>query len=482
MDRYPGFVGPSYTSQSKIAAADRCVNWYPEAVEVASGENAYALYPAPGFTPILTLGDAPCRGWYALNGRTFTVYGSTLYEITRIGLTSATAITRGTHIHNPDNTPVVFSSNGDAGSQLLFASGSRLYLFDLRDGTFSDLQIAGTQVGFCDGFFLALDPTTSTIRISGLENGAASQWDATQVAQRNDAPDKFLTLLVARREVWLLGSQTSAVWYNSGASPFPFIPNPSVFLSTGTQAPYAAAMLGDTPIWLQANAAGGGVVVRANGYTPERVSTHAMEWALAQYPTLLDAQGWTYSDLGHQFYVLTFPTAQATWVYDATTGLWHERGAWDGYNFLALAVRGHAFASQIHLTGDATTGAVYRMGTDLATDTAGAGQRRLRRAPHVYADGTGLVLDALVLDFEAGLGATIGQGAAPAFMLRWSTDGGHTYGSTHQVSAGPRGAYRTRAIWRRLGWGRDWVVELSASDPIPWRVIGASMSARPGRS
>ena len=48
------------------------------------------------------------------------------------------------------------------------------------------------------------------------------------------------------------------------------------------------------------------------------------------YPMLSDAFGYCYSDGGHTFYVLTFPSGNATWVYDATTAMWHERSTWTG--------------------------------------------------------------------------------------------------------------------------------------------------------
>jgi hypothetical protein len=476
MARYPGFVGPSYTSQSKIAAADRCVNWYPEQIELASGQSGFALYPVPGYLAISSVA-APFRGGYTLNGQTFAVGGSNLYELTNITATSATATLRGSGLNNPDNQPCTFACNGDGGFQLLLSSGSQLYLYDLRSQVFSALNVAASYCGFLDGFFLALDPSTSTFKISALEDGSASQWDATQVAQRNDAPDKWLGMQVVRKEIWFFGSQTSNVFYNAGLAPFPFIPNPSVFVDEGGTAPWSIATLGGAPVWLAQTKAGGGVVKRANGYTPERISTHALEWAMSLYPTLLDAQGWVYSELGHTFYVLKFPAAGATWVYDESTGLWHERGDFNGYDFSGEHVYGHMFAAGYHLTGDAA-GVIYRQGVDIATGIDGNGRRRLRRAPHLSSDGKRLIVDRLQVEFEAGLALLTGQGSNPAFSLRWSDDGGQTWGSWHDCSAGVRGAYKARAIWRRLGLSRDRVFELQASDPIPWRIVDAFIDAR----
>jgi hypothetical protein len=66
--------------------------------------------------------------------------------------------------------------------------------------------------------------------------------------------------------------------------------------------------------------------------------------------------------------VLNFPTEDQTWVYDASTNLWHERGSWDGVDFTVLPVRCHAYAFGRHLVGGRSTGNVYAMSTDIATD------------------------------------------------------------------------------------------------------------------
>jgi hypothetical protein len=50
-----------------------------------------------------------------------------------------------------------------------------------------------------------------------------------------------------------------------------------------------------------------------------------LEYAIQSYGNITDAIGYTYQQDGHPFYVLIFPSAEATWVYDVSTQLWHER-------------------------------------------------------------------------------------------------------------------------------------------------------------
>ena len=71
------------------------------------------------------------------------------------------------------------------------------------------------------------------------------------------------------------------------------------------------------------------MAILAKGYTPQRISTGAIEKAWGAYATVADAVSYSVIMDGHEFWVINFPTANATWVYDATLGEWHQRG-WGG--------------------------------------------------------------------------------------------------------------------------------------------------------
>mgnify|MGYP003649920256 FL=1 len=131
-----------------------------------------------------------------------------------------------------------------------------------------------------------------------------------------------------------------------------------------------------------------------------------------------------------------------------------------------------------HIVGDRSLGTLYDMSVDKFTDAGGGPLRRVRRTPHLNIDNDYVVYDEFQVELQTGLGLSAGQGSDPQAMLRWSDDGGETWGNEHWVSAGARGNYGTRAIWRRLGRGYDRVFELAVSDPVPWRLMGAYIGAR----
>ena len=218
--RYPGFISGSYELQSPLADMERTVNWYPEQIASPAVPWGAALFPTPGQDEFLTVGTVNTRALFAMNDRVHAVVGGALYEL----FAGATSTSRGTMLQDPN--PASIASNGDAGGELLIASGTNGYLLNLSTSAFSTVLTGDcTMVGMLDGYFLAFNTATSKFRISDLNDGTT--WDATQYAQRSIAPDPWRAMVVdGSRQIWLIGEQTGEVWYDSGASPFPFEPVP----------------------------------------------------------------------------------------------------------------------------------------------------------------------------------------------------------------------------------------------------------------
>jgi hypothetical protein len=127
---------------------------------------------------------------------------------------------------------------------------------------------------------------------------------------------------VDRREVYLLGEMSSEVWINSGGVPFPFTRIPGTSTQQGIAAQFSMARMGNSFAYVSKNNRGEAMIVRMNGYFPERISTHAVETTLVNQ-NVSDALAWTYQLEGHEVYVVTFPSVGEnglTWAYDNTTG------------------------------------------------------------------------------------------------------------------------------------------------------------------
>jgi hypothetical protein len=232
-------------------------------------------------------------------------------------------------------------------------------------------------------------------------------------------------------------------------------------------------------MWFGGSTRGIGVVYRSQGYTPVRVSTHAVEQAIQGYSRTDDAVACTYQEGGHSYYCISFPTAGATWVYDATIGMWHQRGYWNSNtdSYTCDLARFHAFAFDKHLVGGGDgTGKIYEQSLSIQDD-AGNPIRWWRRAPHVNNEANWVRHSTLQIDMQVGIAA---QSEDPKVVMRYSNDGGKTWGNEHTASAGKVGEYMRRVIWRQLGRARDRVYEIYGTDPMPVCIVAAYLSVAAG--
>ena len=480
---YPGFVSGSYESQSPFADLERTVNWYPEPIEPQSVPWSAALYPCPGFLEYVTVSDVNTRALFSMGGRVYGVIGNKVYKFAATN--SAAVVTDGTVANDPN--PAQIASNGDAGGELLIASGGNGYLLTIASNTLTTISALAnkcTMAGMIDGYFLAFDSSASKFFISALNDGTS--WDATQYAQRSIAPDPWKAMVVdGSRQIWLIGEQTGEVWYDAGTSPFPFAPVPGAVFGYGTPAPFSVKLAGTSMCWLSQNVDGAGIVVATSGVVPQRISTYAVETAIARYARdsiITDAEALVYSEAGHVFYCLTFPSANATWVFDLTTGIWHERGVWDADAgaFAVWAPRSHCYGFGQHLIGDRTSGQVCTMDTTYTAECNGDTIRRLRIPPPMFrAPGVRrMFVSRMELVLETGLGTSTGQGVDPQVMLRSSINA-KTWSHQRLASAGKQGEYNAQAVWTRLPSSlKMWVPEITVTDPIPWRIMGAEIDGR----
>lgn len=486
--KFPGFIGASYTSKSVIGACERCVNWYPEVNESPFGRRKIFLYPTPGYNSVVTLAESPCRGLFALDGRAFAIMSNVLYELTEDTAGVITGTSRGTVVNSSDLTPATISSSGDGGNELFITSGDKGYIFNLLTNTLTEELSSGSDIGaYLDGFFISLDTATSTFQISDLRDGTT--WDPTQVAQRLAGSDKWVSMLVSGGVIWLFGSITSEVWYNAGTSPFPFALIPGAVIQQGILAPRSAVSLGAIPMWLGSTKDGDAIVYQAgSGFAAQRISTHALEAEFRSYVDVLgarldDAIGWSYQEDGHLFYVLEFPTAQKTWVYDVATTLWHERGYWNTVDgqFENIRARYHMYVFDKHLVGDRASGQIYQQSTQFYSDVDDANILRIRRAPHPSTGMGNSFYPCLTVLVETGVGVSgSGEASNPVLMLKVSDDGGRTWWQAEDQTIGRIGEYQKLVQWYRLGMAQDRAYEISCSDKVPVRLIDADLQQESG--
>lgn len=421
----------------------------------------------------------------SISGTTLTVSAvtsGTLYvgqTIQGTGVTAQTIITALGTGSGGTGTYTVSTSQTVASTTLYGLNFSQL---PSSDGAFT----GGTNVDIVDNYFVYNRPNTQQF---GCSNALSPISGNTNFASKDGAPDNLVTLIVDHREVYLLGETSSEVWLDQGTSPFPFQRIPGTSTQHGIVAPFSMARLGNSFAYLTKNNRGTAMIVQMNGYIPQRISTHAVENSLTNQ-TITDAIAWTYQLEGHEVYVISFPTIQLTWCYDVATGMWHK---WLYTNNLGQyeRCRGNCAAvfQGLVLVGDYSNGKIYKMDRNVYTDD-GQNVKRIRRAPHLTVDLQRQYFEELQIQFQPGVGLsgiTVPLndevvGADPQAMLRWSNDGGSTWSNEHWTSIGQIGKYQNRAIWRRLGWSRDRIFEVTVSDPVKAVIVSANLKMTSGEN
>lgn len=466
------FIGQSAHYRQRQLGDLRLVNGYAEVIESKQGKTVVALRGTPGLKVWTTApGTGAMRGLYlASNGVLYLVRGNTFSEVDPVGnvLTRGTLLTTEGPVQMTDNRIDVMLVDGQYGYALTLATQT---FTQLVSPAFS----GSTHISFLDGYFVY--PILGSQQF-GWSDLLSTTFDPLNFSTVDGAPDNLVAQLVAHRELWQFGVWTTELWYSSGDADAPFARMQGGFLHHGCAAPHSPARVGEAVYWLSTNEQGHAMVLQAQGVTPQRISTHPVEEALHGYAVVRDALGWGQQQGGHLWYFLTFPTANATWVYDVTTGLWHERGALDPAHGTIGRHRAqvYAFAYGKHLVADYEDGRVYELDPLTYADDDLPLIFEASLPPLFDEQGGARVRhDRLHLDCAVGVGRDGGlePGVDPQVLLRISNDGGATYPVERTASLGPLGETRTQVEWRQLGAGYARTYKLRISDPVERTIMGA---------
>jgi hypothetical protein len=476
----PGFVGGSNAATATIVNAERTVNLYVESREKGTPKAQSWLYATPCLSLVETMTGGVHRGAFVQNGRAFVITGQDFREVYADG----TSTSRGTVAVGNDRGSIC--SNGDGGNQLFIVVGHYGYVYNLTTDTLTLIADADFPQGtaamgaFLDGYGIVLLDDSATFQISALED--FTDWDALDIAQKSQTSDRVRALIcdLDHKVIWLFGEQTVERWWDSGDAAFPFEPVPNSITSMGIASSTGVAAPRGAIVWISDSEKGGRCAYAGVGSSTSPISTKQVAAAWAEYDTVSDCEVFDYDWRGHLFCVFSFPSAGATWVYDLAEQEWHEWMQWDTLtgSYTQHLARTHMYAFEKHLIGSRVDGAFYELRADVFADGE-APVRRLRRSPHLHANGDWVYCSLLQFDCQTGVGLTTGQGSNPQAMLRISRDGGMTYGNERWMSLGAIGAYTTRVRYRNNGRWRDGVIELTVTDPVLVAITNAWAEVEP---
>lgn len=424
------------------------------------------FYGAPGLRLLSTLGTGPIRAAHEAKGSGWVVSGNELYKVASDGT--------GTLIGTVPGTGRVSLVHNDTQLAVMHSEGWHVLTFStLGYGAVSGAPT--TAQGTYQDSYIIFPNENGTYGWTNIDD--AQSLDALNFASSEANPDPVIATISDHRELWLFNTETTEVAQTSGDADLAFVR--TAMIEYGCAAKYSPAKSDSTVFWLSANDSGSGMVMMAEGYSPTRISTHALETAVAGYGDVSDAWGYCYQQNGHTFYVLTFP-GRATWSFDASSKRWTQLiyfNALTGDDEVHRA-NAYMFLGGTHMVGDYVSGKLYAL--DLDTHTDDGNERRCERAWAVIQNnGKWLRHDRLELMAEMGVGLDgidpPTPGADPLWLLDWSDDGAHSFSNTREIHIGRIGAYRNRGVARRLGLARTRVYRLRTTAPVKIAVYGVNL-------
>jgi hypothetical protein len=444
------FGTQSYQHASLPFSSQRSINAYLEPGAPAAKSPA-GVVSAFGIRDYLTVGSGPLRGGLLVNQLVYVVSGGTLYSITNGTVKALGSI--------PGLTRVFMASDG---SHLMVVSEGSGYVWNGATLTrIVDENFPGYQwMTYLDGYFIG-GPGNRTFYINHTAFDP-TVWNALDFASAESTPGDIVTGITDHREVFLFKRDAAEVWYNSGDADFPLSKTASGFMEIGITSRFGAAKA-DNSVFFPAS---DGTIRRVNGYTPVRISTTAIEQAIAKYASQeCIAHSWI--ENGHTMVGFTY--TENTFVFDASTQLWHERQSYGMKNWrAAFVLRG----SNITLVGDSTSNRLGILDAQTFNEWDEPLVERVT-APAVAQDNVLIPHASLELVFEQGVGLNTGQGSDPQVFLDWSDDGGRTWSNEIWRQLGKRGDFHRTALFNRLGQSRDRVYRMGISDPVRRTLIQA---------
>lgn len=483
-------LGQPYAGKSLIASAQRSINLFAEAND-KTAPVPITYYQFPGNEEFaVPLGVSKNRCLYRTSiGTVYSVVGATVYLVQTNGnmYFVGSIPDRASQVYMSDNGLAVVLVDGSS-------QGWAINMATNEFGAIIDPSFYGADiVKFLDTFFVFNRPVTNQFYISLsmvdftlLTTGTS--FDPLDIAAKSGNADPIVTILVIQKNLWLIGALTTEPWIGTGAADFYFQQVQGTFINHGCIAPYSASSIDVIGFWLMQDLQGKNIIMRTKGYDVEEVSTPYLVSQFNTYETTEDAIGMMLQIEDHAFYILVFPTANITWAMELTTGYWFQLAKWNTElsQFDRYRANNCCFAFGSNLIGDYSTGKVYKLNAQLATD-GGDNMKFVRTFLHMVGpEFQRVIYKNASLNIEPGT-STKPVGSEdddnePEIFLSWSDDRGKTFNTPIAQSMGREGEYLTDPQWNRLGYARDRVFKAEWNGPVITALNGAFVEAQPLRT
>jgi hypothetical protein len=443
-----------YTLDSLPISHQKCSNWVPINTEQTS-LSVRALLGTPGLEQVATTGSLPSdinRGAWVLDSIPYFVNGDSLYRLDY-------SIVSGSETWSTTSLGTISGSGrvsmADNGTQLMIlVPGGSGYIYSVSGGlveiTDADFTANGNpqHVVFIDGYFACSTDSKKWI-VSALNDGTT--WDALDFSTAESDPDKIVAPVVYFNQIYLVGSETTETFQNIGGSGFLF-QRGNQFFDKGCFSAFSLKNSNGRFFMIGGGRDESPAIWMFQGGSFQKISTIPIDEVLESYSdnALENAFSLAWGSKGQYF--VSFTISNRTFVYNITTGLWHEQksgipnldddlieGRW--------RVNSIVSAYGYLLAGDNQDGRIGKIDYDTYTEYTNNIVRVFSTQP-LFNMGSSFRLPLIELITESGVGND--AVTEPEISMAIS-ENNVSFGYERKRKIGAKGKYEQRTVWRKNG-------------------------------
>jgi hypothetical protein len=463
-------TGPSYQSRSRPLSSQRTQNWYQQFSE--QGKESYVLLPFPGLKLIGNATGAD-RGFHRMAEVLYQVKGTTLYEISSDG----THTLRGAV---PGAERCIMADDGI--NMFIVVPGDRVWQYTTDTNAVSEVtnvNITGAKsVDFLNNQFIYTFDKFTTI--SDVGNGAEAS--GLNIVGEETLPDDLVRDYVYDEIIYRCGVRSVIGWYNSGVGSPPIEKLQGRIFTVGLAAINSIAETDEAFYWLGDDFA----IYQAVAGSKNRISTDAISNEIQKYSKVDDAIGNTFTFEGQNFYSITFPSGNKTFVVSESLGVngWFEIASGVSGPLSSVSYQGTTILEAYGklFVADVSNGNIYNLDMNTYKNNDEPIQRiRVTQSVNgglLGAKGKRVQMSALKLIMETGVGVIDGQGDNPRIMIEYSDDGGNTWNGGSWPRVGRLGEFTLQVEWFNLETFYDRIFRISSTDPVNYSIFSATIDLR----
>lgn len=448
-------VGGTYQSKSKPLSCQRSINLFPQVNR--KGKTDISMQSFPGQRLISSIDGTLDRGQHRVNNdQQIQVLDMTLYTVDSTGF----RVARGTI---DGFKRCIFADDGIN----VYIVTDKVWQFNVETNALTqvtDPNIVGSKsVTYINNQFVYTKPDFSTF--SNVGDGATA--NPLDIIGAESSPDALVRDYAFNQTLYRFGIHTTEPWYNSGVGSPPFDRIDGQQFSVGLGAIFSLAHTDNAMYWLGDDNA----IYRASGNIEERISDEGISNTLEGMTTTDDAFGYTLTINGQDFYLITFPSEDRTFVINERLGVdgWFELSSGTNKGMYSGTSLANVYGKNIIARG----GDLLELVNDEYTQDTDTMIRERTMLPitrnNIPTNVKGRKIKANRIEFvmEQGVGLIEGQGVLPRMLLELSFDGGRSFAHSQWVDLGRMGQNTIPVVADFFAVADEIIPRITISDPVP---------------